>query len=797
MATLLFVVVFAMLFAPVLSGRATLVHGDALSVSLPLQQVLARSLARGELPLWSDLVYGGHPLFAEGQGGFAHPVNLLLFSVLPRLFDAQGALVGAGTLYAHGLLHVLCGLLAALGTYGLCRALGTGALAATFAGLALACSQGWLQLSTNSSIALTAAFAPLTLLAVERWWQRPDAFRALALGVATSAMLLAGYPQPVHAVAILAAIWLLVRSDRAFWRSPFRHLATGLLAVAVAAGLAAIQLLPTLELIGESVRAQGVALVQSAAPERLLRGQLFSVLQRGGVEPGLGSLLVLGLAGIGLRAARVPLGLALASLFLFQLAVADASPLHETLRAALPGLDRFRVTHPYATVAAIGVAVLAGLGVERVARFARGEPGSRALLLQAAGVALGLALLCVLLHGDDVRLASYGLVLGVGVLLALVVVRAGGRRGELAAAVLVAALVVEIAVLRLPLHRFADSALLREPPPTVVELLARRPAERGFAVLNEPPALSFLSFVPPSAPNLAWLVELFLSAVDQGSNLLWGIPSLNGNLALPLERRAAVSETIAAELRGQTGAVVGERFIDQIGLRYVVASERQRRQPVAADLVEIFRDDRLHYVLRENRAARERLQLVRAAQARFVSDFPAAARALREQEPAARVPRVLLLEGTEPAADPTGGAPRRDDAVRGRVQAEILSRASSAERHAARVEAREPVFLFLADAPYPGWVARLDGEPVPLLAADVLGKAVFVPPGVHEIEIAFEPGSFRAGLVISLVSLGLVSIWLLGSALRGPSRAMCRATAVVESAGGPRWRRGLQGSTNR
>ena len=110
-AALLFGLVFAVLFLPVLSGQATFVQGDALSVSLPLQQVLAEALSRAALPLWSNEIYGGHPVFAEGQGGFAHPLNWLLFGLLP-------------TLYAHGLLHVLCGWIAALGTFALCRALG-------------------------------------------------------------------------------------------------------------------------------------------------------------------------------------------------------------------------------------------------------------------------------------------------------------------------------------------------------------------------------------------------------------------------------------------------------------------------------------------------------------------------------------------------------------------------------------------------------------------------------------------------------------------------------------------------
>lgn len=55
------------------------------------------------------------------------------------------------------------------------------------------------------------------------------------------------------------------------------------------------------------------------------------------------------------------------------------------------------------------------------------------------------------------------------------------------------------------------------------------------------------------------------------------------------------------------------------------------------------------------------------------------------------------------------------------------------------VDAPEDGALVLNDLYYPGWVAEVDGEPSPVLRADVLFRAVQVPAGSHVVELRFEP----------------------------------------------------------
>lgn len=79
-----------------------------------------------------------------------------------------------------------------------------------------------------------------------------------------------------------------------------------------------------------------------------------------------------------------------------------------------------------------------------------------------------------------------------------------------------------------------------------------------------------------------------------------------------------------------------------------------------------------------------------------------------------------------------------------------------------RVRLTRPGFLVLADTYYPGWTARMDGQNVPILRANYLFRAVYVPSGSHIVEFKYLPLSFWIGVVLSgvCIAIGLLVLAL-------------------------------------
>lgn len=90
----------------------------------------------------------------------------------------------------------------------------------------------------------------------------------------------------------------------------------------------------------------------------------------------------------------------------------------------------------------------------------------------------------------------------------------------------------------------------------------------------------------------------------------------------------------------------------------------------------------------------------------------------------------------------------------GRV--EIISHLPSKIR--IKTQALEPKILFISDNYYPGWEARVDGDPTEILRADYTFMAVPLTPGEHIVEFSYEPWSFKAGAIVSLAGLMVIAL---------------------------------------
>ncbi|MFP3904652.1 MAG: hypothetical protein ACLFWB_10465, partial [Armatimonadota bacterium] len=72
---------------------------------------------------------------------------------------------------------------------------------------------------------------------------------------------------------------------------------------------------------------------------------------------------------------------------------------------------------------------------------------------------------------------------------------------------------------------------------------------------------------------------------------------------------------------------------------------------------------------------------------------------------------------------------------------------------------KDPGHLFIVQGVYPGWSCTLDGRPHHLgPALGGLSWHTEVPPGHHVIEVRFEPMALQIGLMVTLISLGVLAI---------------------------------------
>lgn len=69
--------------------------------------------------------------------------------------------------------------------------------------------------------------------------------------------------------------------------------------------------------------------------------------------------------------------------------------------------------------------------------------------------------------------------------------------------------------------------------------------------------------------------------------------------------------------------------------------------------------------------------------------------------------------------------------------------------------------LYLSDTYYPGWKVFVDNNPSTILRANYAFRAVVIPSGSHKIEFKFSPSSFKFGFWLSFISIVLALVTLI------------------------------------
>lgn len=69
------------------------------------------------------------------------------------------------------------------------------------------------------------------------------------------------------------------------------------------------------------------------------------------------------------------------------------------------------------------------------------------------------------------------------------------------------------------------------------------------------------------------------------------------------------------------------------------------------------------------------------------------------------------------------------------------------------ISTNKPSMYFLSDTFYPGWKAYVDRKETKIYRANYLFRAVKIEPGIHKLEFVYEPESFKKGAIISLIAI--------------------------------------------
>jgi hypothetical protein len=704
-AAALLVLATAFVLCTYLPGGNALLQGSDFIQIFSFHKAFIRSVVTEEwtLPLWCPWSFSGHPFLADPVTQVLYP-PALLWLVLPP---------GAAAI-SDAIFHFWLG---GVGMRALCLTLGVSRAGAFLAAVAYMLSGfnvarafiGHLQYYE------AAAYLPWVFAYLERAVQTRRLRPLLVAAVALAMQTLTGCAPLTWITYGFSALFLLLRAPVTrprVWRDVLAAGLHWLLFAGLATAVAAVQVFPTVELARASVRATAVA--RYAAQGAFAASQfglfLFPTLKLGGYMYRwesygyVGALIVL-CAVVALRGwrsdARVRV-FTLLAVCAVPLMLAGHSPLFGVLLRVVPGYGWLRAHAREALIWVLVLPVLGAIGFERARARPAGWPCVLALVLFAAGAA-------VYYRADDIR---WWQVLVVAMAIATV-----GMAGRVSART---ALAAAVAVLT------GDLIVAARTYPTLFAMGQR---------------------IPPLEAS----VRGMLSSAS-GTGRIW-LPAdaARPNIGYALQRAA---------VGGNEGLVPGRYYafvhamadtpIDP-GVPTVISEEVFRRRPadfpfkvldVGWTLVRV--QPGAPYKLVANPRSSGRVWLT--DRWRVLPSFDAVVEAMKAPTFDAR--QEVLFEEHPPQAPVPG------DGTIG--SAHVVSSTTNSIEVSATLQ--RDGFLVLSETFYPGWRADIDGRPVPIMRADGVLRAVYVPQGTHRVRFTFCPTSLMIGAVTSAAALLLIAL---------------------------------------
>lgn len=226
-------------------------ESDVLHLNLPLKITLSASLKSHQWPLWTSLIGNGFPLLAEGQIGTFYLPNLIMF----RFFDP---------IFAYNTNLVISYVIAAFGMYLFSKKLGMSRIISTYISFLFTFS-GFLAVHLNHfNLIQASSLTPLLFWIAVCLWKTPSGRYSILFALILSQQIFTGHFYIVFiSLTGVGLFWLFLflfhlYPNKISIRYILRRFSALVIVMVLSFGLSAIQLLPTIELWGNSVRRSGL-----------------------------------------------------------------------------------------------------------------------------------------------------------------------------------------------------------------------------------------------------------------------------------------------------------------------------------------------------------------------------------------------------------------------------------------------------------------------------------------------------------------------------------------------------------
>lgn len=268
-------------FYPLLPFNAFYLAGtqagnDLTNFMLPVKEIYRQALLSGKLPLWTNLLYTGYPLFAEGQVGALFPLNLFLF----RFFD---------TITAIKISLFLTFYWAGLGMFYWLRSK-VSFLAAVWGSVTLVLSGFFISHTQHLNMLQVVSFFPWLLLLLKKYLQQRKTTHLILLTICIPLLIFLGQQQIFFYLGVVLALWGLyqalmgvigwirqikfkTQNEALFTPQTLRQrlifFSVTAIFVLLGLGISAVQILPSLELKALSNRAEPYKISLEPGPKHV------------------------------------------------------------------------------------------------------------------------------------------------------------------------------------------------------------------------------------------------------------------------------------------------------------------------------------------------------------------------------------------------------------------------------------------------------------------------------------------------------------------------------------------------